>query len=538
LYLSLPITLRTQGSAIYPTILTWKGATAARQWRDRQCASADTAPLDVELQQIRRRLATLTLHVPEPAERREWMGQIFKLTMRKEALEQQRAVYSAKLQGIEPEVGIADVQKVLPPGLALIDFLQYTHTSFAKVNSPKAPGAVEMQQTQRLLAFVVRRDRSTTRIDLGEFAPIREAITKWRKTRGFRPDPGKTDWAAKTGQLLWPHLKPWVNDCDTLLISPDGVLSQLAWNVLPGRAPDRYLIEDFAIATVPTPQLLPALLSSAEPIQKLGMKQTLLLLGDIDYNAPPAPPAVTPASAKASPLPRPAVAASFTPLKGTAAEVRAIEDQFHRQSPTGLVTMLAQGAATEEAFWREAARHRWLHVATHGFFAPPNIKSALATQNQMDPEAMKREGVSLFHVDYLNGLALAGANIGATGDGDDGILTAAELSVMDLRNVDTVVLSGCETGLGEASGGEGTFGMQRALQIAGVHTTVGSLWTVSDEKTNLLMQRFYNNLWEKKLPRLQALREAQLWMLNSGTAGQQRLSPHYWAAFTLSGDWR
>ena len=113
---------------------------------------------------------------------------------------------------------------------------------------------------------------------------------------------------------------------------------------------------------------------------------------------------------------------------------------------------------------------------------------------------------------------------------------------MDLSNVDVAVLSGCETGLGEVEQGEGSFGMQRALQIAGVGATVGSLWTVSDEKTNLLMQRFYTNLWDKKLPKLEALREAQLWLLRTGgdenDPTPKRLSPHYWAAFTLSGDWR
>jgi CHAT domain-containing protein len=164
----------------------------------------------------------------------------------------------------------------------------------------------------------------------------------------------------------------------------------------------------------------------------------------------------------------------------------------------------------------------------------------------MNPEFKERSNVSVFHVGYLNGLALAGANVGTVGEGDDGILTAAELATMDLRSVDVAVLSGCETGLGEAHAGEGSFGMQRALQMAGVGTTVGSLWTVSDEKTNLLMQRFYRNLWSGNLTKLQALREAQLWMLNTGgredspqsASAAKRLSPHYWAGFMLSGDWR
>jgi CHAT domain-containing protein len=266
------------------------------------------------------------------------------------------------------------------------------------------------------------------------------------------------------------------------------------------------------------------------------------------------------AQARASRTPK-----SFTALSGTRAEVQSLHNQFARQFPGRDVTLLDKAAATEEALWREAPRHRWLHIATHGFFAPPSVKAAIAVQSQMDPNARQRDEVSVFHVGHLNGLALAGANTGPTNLGSlppatetnpkpksdsafvaDGIVTAAELATMDLRNVEVVVLSGCETGLGELQGGEGSFGMQRSLQIAGVGTTVGSLWTVPDGKTSLLMQRFYANLWEKKQPRLQALREAQLWMLRGGKerdgapsdSQAPRVSPHYWAAFTLSGDWR
>lgn len=256
LYLSLPVTQRTQGSAIYPDILAWKGVIAARQWRDRQYADAETAPLDAELRQVRRRLATLKLRVPEPAARGEWIGEIFQLTMRKEALEQQRSLKSSKVQPVESVVRTAELQSVLPAQGALIDFVLYPHTRFENEN-----GTLQMKRRERYLALVVRRDREVVRIDLGEAGPIWEAVSKWRKTHGFRPDPGQTDWAAAVHQLLWPRLKPLVDDCDTLLISPDGVLSQMAWSVLPGRTPERYLLEDFAIAMVPVPQLLPELLS-------------------------------------------------------------------------------------------------------------------------------------------------------------------------------------------------------------------------------------------------------------------------------------
>ena len=110
--------------------------------------------------------------------------------------------------------------------------------------------------------------------------------------------------------------------------------------------------------------------------------------------------------------------------------------------------------------------------------------------------------------------------------------------------------------MGRVAGGEGVLGLQRAFQVAGVRTTVTSLWQVSDEATRLLMQRFYDNLWDKGLPRGDALRQAQLWLMRKARLGRapegddrgldlpekgkrpERLSPHYWAGFVLSGDWR
>ena len=152
-------------------------------------------------------------------------------------------------------------------------------------------------------------------------------------------------------------------------------------------------------------------------------------------------------------------------------------------------------------------------------------------------------------------------------DRDDGILTALEVGSLDLRNVELVTLSACETGLGQVAGGEGILGLQRAFQIAGARTTVASLWKVNDDATRALMSEFYKNLWQKKLPGIDALRQAQLAMLNhydpkshvlrgaggplplirrnfadSRSEGKEksisRTPPVYWAAFVLSGDWQ
>jgi CHAT domain-containing protein len=132
-----------------------------------------------------------------------------------------------------------------------------------------------------------------------------------------------------------------------------------------------------------------------------------------------------------------------------------------------------------------------------------------------------------------------------------------ELASLDIGGAELVTLSACETGLGPTAGGEGVLGLQRAFQVSGTRTVVASLWPVPDRATRLLMDRFYENLWNKKMTKLQALREAQLALLNANRPGgveirggltrlsgdrpgaaDARTPPFFWAGWVLSGDWR
>jgi CHAT domain-containing protein len=132
---------------------------------------------------------------------------------------------------------------------------------------------------------------------------------------------------------------------------------------------------------------------------------------------------------------------------------------------------------------------------------------------------------------------------------------------------DLVVLSACETSLGQPAVGEGMMSLQRAFQVGGARTTITSLWNVEDRATCALMIEFYKNLWEKKLGKLESLRQAQLAMMRgydpaTGTLrgpswvskpiepakpsmararaaeSGRPLPPFFWAPFVLSGDWR
>ena len=176
-----------------------------------------------------------------------------------------------------------------------------------------------------------------------------------------------------------------------------------------------------------------------------------------------------------------------------------------------------------------------LHIATHGFYNEPTDRTAHAfSLNRLlaanDMTAIPAEDKMLSR----NGLLFAGANTalrnGPVPDNrDDGILTALELSGLDFRSLELVVLSACQTGLGEVTG-EGVFGLQRGFKKAGAQTLMMSLWKVDDRATQLLMTAFYRNLLAGKSKRT-AFIEAQQYLR---TADNGRYNaPQYWAAFIM-----
>jgi CHAT domain-containing protein len=318
------------------------------------------------------------------------------------------------------------------------------------------------------------------------------------------------------------------------------------------------------------PQMLPEWLDPTAVTHETKERDagSLLLVGAVDYAADPQP-----AAGSSRPTESLRQAASdegvrdFPPLPGTAREIESVA-RISRQFRAAAVDVLSQAAATEEAVRRQAPTHRYLHLATHGFFAPPQVHSAF-TAVMGDPRVPSApvltkgtldRTISGFHPGLLSGLVLAGANRGPAADAtgtlrDDGILTASEMASLDLRGADLVVLSACETGLGPVAGGEGVLGLQRALQVSGARTVIASLWRVRDAATEALMSEFYRNLWDRKLGKLESLRQAQLTILHDfdaqegklrpSNAGKKktakdpgRLPPQYWAAFVLSGDWR
>ena len=129
-------------------------------------------------------------------------------------------------------------------------------------------------------------------------------------------------------------------------------------------------------------------------------------------------------------------------------------------------------------------------------------------------------------------LVLSGFNRRKSGPDNDGVLTALEASGLDLWGTKLVVLSACETGLGDVVYGEGVYGLRRAFVIAGAESLVMSLWKVDDEATRDLMVAYYKRLMAGE-GRGEALRQVQLEMVKS----EKYRHPYYWAGFIASGEW-
>ncbi|NHE58980.1 CHAT domain-containing protein [Cyclobacterium plantarum] len=226
---------------------------------------------------------------------------------------------------------------------------------------------------------------------------------------------------------------------------------------------------------------------------------------------------------------------NISPLPGTLAEVEQLASILNGE---GISTQALLEHAASEDVLKKVKSPRILHIATHGFFEPESEQQAEGFNREMLMSGLGRETVS--DNPYLRcGLYLAGAETTLKNRGnpdfqrpegqEDGILTAYEATLLDLRGTELVVLSACETGLGVTKNGEGVYGLQRAFQVAGAETVIFSLWKVADEQTQEMMGLFYQNWLQKNMDRRQAFKAAQQ------TIKKKYEDPYFWGAFVMIG---
>ncbi len=407
--------------------------------------------------------------------------------------------------------------------MVVVDLVLYTR----REQDQHIKGFNGLKYTPSYAGFVLAKGKPVQRLDLGPAAAINQAVQEWRAAIVKRHT---SPAAATLRRLVWePLARHFPPETNSVIIVPDGLLTAVPWAALPGERPATFLIEQYALAVAPhAPFVLDVLRGPGRSDLDQG---SVLAVGSMPSDLPGA--------------------------------TREIEDVISLAKPRRVVSLQGETASVTEVL-HSLPRARWVHFATHGFFADPTIQSVL----QADPDPLnrlKREGLSPL---ARNPLVLSGLAVGrrngqfmgkdAIPPDDRGMLTAEAIAGLPLQGLDLAVLSACDSGLGTVAGGEGVFGLQRAFHLAGTRTVIASLWAVRDRATRVLMAELYKNLWEKNLPKLDALRQAQLTMIkdyrlfmakrSASQAGSQNqapassepeeLPPLFWAAFVLSGDWR
>jgi CHAT domain-containing protein len=449
----------------------------------RRFNAQDQALLD-QFKDITSQLARLVLNGPQRMTPAEHQQRIKALEEEKEKLEAVISQRSDEFRAQSQPVTLAAIRAAVPAGVALIEFAVY------RPFNPKAAKESEAYDEPRYVAYILRQQGEIQWQELGEAKAIDEAIAALRQALR---DPKRKDvrrLARTVDRLVMQPLRAHLGHTRRLLLSPDGALNLLPFAALVDEGA-RYLVERYTFSY----------LTSGRDLLRFEVKQPsrqpALIVANPDFGERASERQAATPSLTAKPdakIPATSLAELyFRSLRATADEARALK----RMLPAA--TVLTAEQATEAAV-KQARSPDLLHIATHGFFlpdlAPPPANTRLrGLDGELGPIHLPIENPLLRSV-----LALAGANLRRSGPDqeDDGVLTALEATALDLWGAKLVVLSACDTGLGEVKNGEGVQGLRRALVLAGAESQVMSLWPVSDEDTLDLMTAYYRALQQRQ----------------------------------------
>lgn len=297
-------------------------------------------------------------------------------------------------------------------------------------------------------------------------------------------------------QQYWARIEPAIAGKKVIYLSPDGVYNQINLNTL-STGGTSYAINKYDFITLGNSKDLFAIKSQKKP----ATTKKATLVGFPDYGA-----------------------GSVAALPGTKVEVDNISKML--KAAGYLPTQFIQKTATE-ANLKSVKSPTLLHIATHGYFLQDveisgsgfGVHVENATENPLLRSGLLFSGA---------GKTVAGKAEPNLQSNDNGILTAYEAMNLNLEGTDLIVLSACETGLGELKAGEGVYGLQRAFQVAGASALIMSLWKVDDSATQQLMTNFYTN-WLKSGNKQTAFKQAQLQLMT------KYKDPYYWGAFVMMG---
>ena len=500
------------------TALQYKGrvqdAASASVERLRQSLRVEDRVLFTKLAEVANRLSALTYQgatdLSRPSIDRH-LQQLRELAEQQESLESELAQRSSEFGREVASVTVRSVRQAIPRDAALLEWIQYVPYD-ARVSDLRSAWG-----PPRYAVYILKAAGAAHVIDLGEARDIELAAQAFRSAVSTRSSTDFMQRAATLSDKIIAPLRPHLSGVRHLLMSTDGVLNLVPIGALLDEH-GSYLLDRFEISYLTSGRDLLRFLHAGPRLSS-----NIVVIGNPDYDEQ------TPLAYRDGAASEPQRSAdldrdglSFRSLPGTALEADAIADLLRNEG----VRVLTQSQASETRL-KQVHGPRILHLATHGFFLDDQTPWPKTTVTAVPGiESFSNENSML-----RSGLALAGANRRRSGFVDDGILTALEASRLDLRGTELVVLSACDTGIGEIRNGEGVGGLRRALLLAGARSQVATLWKVADLRTKDMMVSFYHNLVAGE-GRAEALRHAQQSIQRS-----TRPHPYYWAGFVSIGDW-
>lgn len=461
---------------------------------------AQTQKLLDDYASLASQISTVTLRGPGSKNPATHLADIQSLEAHKDQLEATISRRSSEFQIETTPITLESIQKRIPVNARLVEYATYR---------PFNPRTVQFGKT-RYVVYVLDQNGNIGFSDLGEVQPIDRAVAAFRKL--VRTPSGTVlkeagSAARELDRLVMEPVRKLTGSATHLLISPDGNLNLIPFSALVDEH-GKFLIETWTLTYF----------TSGRDLLRLGVKfpaqAPAVIIANPDY------------ASGAGPRLGGQTLEPLRPLPETAKEGKIIQHILKN-------ARLAIGRQATERFVKSIHRPEVLHIATHGYFLEDLHKEStseptrdLRLQALGESEKQRIENPLL-----RSWLFFSGANRGGNA-GNDGTMTALEAAHLDLWGTKLVVLSACETGIGEAKNGDGVFGLRRALVLAGSESQIMSLWAVSDRATRELMVDYYSRLKTGE-GRSEALRNVQLTMLNN----PKYQHPFYWAAFIQSGEW-
>lgn len=474
---------------------------------------ADQKLID-RLNAVTTELAKLLLEGREDLEPAEYQARIKTLTEEREQLEDDISRRAAGIYTTSKSITLSAVQSAVPANAALLEFTIYKPVeSDLAVNVSKSSG-----DEPRYAVYVLKNNEAVKWKDIGPVKEINQLLADYRVALRDSNRKDVNQRARLVDEKIMQPVRNFLGEAKHLFISPDGDLNLIPFEALVDEQ-NRYLVENFSFTYLTGGRDLLRM----QKATRVNNGKPLVIANPL-FGEPLQPIAENVTNKNDLSRRRGVYVARdlsetyFAPLGATAEEARSIRLQFPD------ATFLIGEQASESAL-KQIAAPSLLHIATHGFFLE-DFKAQGSTNTSANI-ADKIENPLV-----RSGLALAGANRRRDDQQNDGIFTALEASGLNLLGTKLVVLSACDTGVGEIKNGEGVYGLRRSFVLAGAESLVMSLWAVDDYVTRILMTDYYKNLKQGE-GRGQSLRDVQLKMMKR----KGREHPFYWAGFIQSGEW-